>query len=183
MSTRKISDQITEIYNKTRLFGRKGMEGYIQYVEYISTLIEEERYYIFEEMMTRKYHSDMTKWRSVEESNRSSFDIIRFDCLSNFQEEQKRLYQTYNVIQIGFKIIHNDFGDLGEIQEVGYDKSSNYLYRDSTLSLILDSAKIIDLNVYRKDNEILIVSDNEKSLIEKYKISLEFLTEDLDSAS
>src|SRR5690606_12275654 len=95
-----------------------GVDTTEDYYDYIDELVENGKYGLLDDVMIRKYKIDVSNYSTVSEFKKRSYPIIRFHTSSTFQTDIKKLYDNYNVHQIGFNIINGTYGVIGTIREV-----------------------------------------------------------------
>jgi len=144
--------EITKIYNKIDTIARKGKTAVYQYYNYISELIDNQQYYLFQDVMMTRYEIDIRYYKSVDEMRRLTFPKIREKTQQSFQKQLKKLFDSKNVYPIGFHFFNKTnshyLGDIVEVEE----PHATILYQDPELVKKLSASengeiKIINLEV------------------------------------
>lgn len=144
--------EITKILNKIDTISRKGKTAVYQYYNYISELIDNQQYYLFQDVLMKYYDIDIRLYKSVEEMRRLTFPKIREKTQQSFQKQLKKLFDSKNVYPIGFhffdKTNSHYLGDIMEVEE----PHPTIFYQDPELVQKLPASengeiKIINLEV------------------------------------
>lgn len=145
------SKKLNKIYLKIDSIAKKGDLGKLEYYQFIDELIDKGEFYLFQDVMVRKYGIDIS-YIETYNIKKKTFDVIRFNTSSKFQEDLKKLYDSKSIYQIGLDIFESNI-KLGRIIKSEDD----------------------DLYVYRADNINLTLNDPEISLLSKYASASNFL--------
>jgi hypothetical protein len=154
--------RLEKVYAKVDSIAKKGKEGMIEYRGYIDQLIDDGQYYIVENLLERKYKIDSSKYTTVEIKSDVVYNLIRLQTTSRFQEELKKLYDDNNIYAMGINILSSITNlKLGEIIEV-----SNELIGETEKDTVIAT---------KPDFSTLTIDDREITMIDKYKLAVEFL--------
>lgn len=148
--------EINKIYKKVDEISKGGKDNFLQYYKYIDELLENSEYGIFSDMMLRKYNIDISKYKSVDEMKRNTFEDIRFLTLTYDQEELKALYQSNEIYQIGFYIYTIEGVLLGEIREIEENSIINLLVIKDRISTKIEEG---DTLIEKYESAILILKN------------------------
>jgi hypothetical protein len=166
--------RINQIYQKVDLIAKKGKEGYLDYNIYLDELLSQGDWSLFGDMMLKKYSVDIRQYKSVDQVKNKTFEKVRFYTLDEFQEELKEFYLSQSVYQIGLNIhATSDNSILGQIYEYEEIKENFPLYKDIELA-VKEKVILIHLEAHRSDGTILVINNEDKLLIDKYKEAIEF---------
>jgi hypothetical protein len=169
-----ITKKINQIYKKVDDIAKRGKDGYLDYFSYLNELVDQGQWSLFDDMMLKKYQIDISKYRSIDEVKKETFDKVRFFTLDQFQKELQDLYNSQGVYQNSFnvyKLSDNEF--LGQIYEIEVMTESSDFNRSLEL---LTKQKIITYNLeVHKSGTITLIDDAEITLIEKYAAALDIL--------
>ena len=129
--------KINKIYSKIDSIAKKGEIGRIEYYQYIDDIVRDKLYSAFQDTLLRKYGIDTIRILNVDDIKKETFNIIRFQTNSKFQEDLKKFYDSVNVIQIGQYIYRYGY-NLGRIIQTETNNVSELLsfsnYNGSTFS-------------------------------------------------
>jgi hypothetical protein len=143
-----------KIYKKIDSIAKKGLLGRSDYFTYVDNLLKEGSYSVFQDVLIKKYGIDTIYISTIDEVKRRTFDLIRFQTSSKFQDDIKSLYELYDVIHIGQSIIRRHDG-----LKIGY---------------IVEGDNSI-LRVFRNDLYSIYVDDLSLTLVERYSSAIQFL--------
>lgn len=146
--------KIDKIYKKIDAISKKGSIGRIEYYQYVDELVTNNQYSIFQDTLERKYGINTMNMPSVDEVKKMTFNQIRFQTTSKFQEDLKKIFDKSSLVQIGQNVTH-----------VG-----NYLGKIIQTDLPTD----IELSVFNSLNVNIIIGGT-ASLLDKYQSSINFL--------
>ena len=144
------SREIAKIRNKIDNIARKGKTAVYQYYNYVSECIDNQQYYLFQDVMMTYYDIDIRYYRSVDEMKRITFPIIREKTQGSFQKQLKKLFDSKGVYPVGPHFYNQTNSHyLGDILEIEEDYSRIF-YRDPELTKKLPASengeiKIINL--------------------------------------
>jgi hypothetical protein len=168
MSYRK---DYNKIVNKINSIALKGKSGIYDYYSYIDELIENSQYSIFEDVLLSKYKINVKIYKTVQDIKKQTFNLIREGTKSSFQVKLKKLFDTNNIYQMGFKFYdstnNNYLGDIKEVEE----KRNWIVYRDPELAEKEDQISVINLEIVKGITQSFIVDDT-IPLYDKYKQSI-----------
>ena len=104
------SKKLNKIYLKIDLIAKKGDLGKLEYYQFIDELIDKGEFYLFQDVMIKKYGID-TSYIETYNVKKKTFDQIRFQTNSKFQEDLKKFCDSVNVsfkgcIKINGEIVH-----------------------------------------------------------------------------
>lgn len=116
--------KINKIYSKIDSIAKKGELGRIEYYQYVDDLFRDGLYSTFQDTLLRKYSIDTIDITNVDDVKKKTFDQIRFQTNSKFQEDLKKFCESLNVVQIGQNVYRYGY-NLGRIIET--ENSNNVL--------------------------------------------------------
>jgi hypothetical protein len=165
-----------KIYLKIDSIAKEGSLGQINYNQYINELIDAGQFYIFRDVLDRKYGIPSSQQMTVTDIKNNTFDKIRFQTTSVFQESLQSLYIKYSVYQMGIDVYRNGTDlSLGNIKST-LSVSSTVVPTGVTSSNSLNGIPTItSLSVLRSDNVLLNLDDPSTELISKYESAIQFL--------
>lgn len=156
--------RLNKIYEKVDTIAKQGKLGWVEYKEYLDEIIADGQYWIFQNMLSRKYGLRNSGAISIVEAKTEKiYDIIRFNTRSDFQNALKKLYDINNCYQIAKKVYSTDNYFLGEI----YQESPNGPTKTQDVDTVI---AIRGSNFIRYD-------DLTMPLIDKYRQAIEYLNE------
>ena len=92
---------IQKIYLKIDSFAKNGMLGKSDFDKYVDDLVNTGQFYLFMEVLSRKYKIHLPNQLTVNQIKDNSYDLIRFKTNSFFQEKIQTLYDTFSFYQMG----------------------------------------------------------------------------------
>ena len=162
---------IQKIYLKIDSFAKNGMLGKSDFDKYVDDLVNTGQFYLFMEVLSRKYKIHLPNQLTVNQIKDNSYDLIRFKTNSFFQEKIQTLYDTFSFYQMGKDIYEKETSiKLGTITCIN---NSNYGLTSSYLNL-LNIVTYLEVLRYT-DNTILSLNDPTTQLIDKYQSAFSFL--------
>jgi len=166
----KLTSRLNQIYQKIDSIAKKGKDGYLAYNEYLDELLSLGEWSLLDEVMIRKYQINTQLYKSVDEVKAKTFDKVRFNTLTQFQQDLKDLYIFYGVYQNVFDILlSSDNTLLGQIREIEQVVDPLPYYKDTELA-IKEKDIIISLEVTK--NGVTYTIDDNTSLIDKYRVAV-----------
>lgn len=155
--------RLNKMYEKIDTIAAQGKLGMEEYKEYLDEIVSDGQYWIFQNMLSRKYGLRNTGGISVVDAKTDKiYNEIRRQTNSLFQKELQKQYVNNSVYQIGKKVFSvSDNSFLGEIyQQAAFGENQ---------------AIIVDTVIAVKGNEVMTYDDTTVSLINKYKSAIEFI--------
>lgn len=149
--------QFDKIYSKIDIISKKGSIGRIEYYQYVDELVNKNQYLIFQDVLERKYDIDTMIMDSVDNVKKLTFNKIRFQTTSTFQENLKKLYDSYSITQMGQYFYSATGSKIGTIIQTE------------------TPTKIIELTSYNIRNQNIIITGATASLLSKYENAINFL--------
>ena len=150
--------RVEKVYLKIDSISKKGEEGFIEYKAYIDELVDEQKFYVLENVLERKYKIDTADLTVVDIKSPKIYGLIRFKTHSPFQESLKKLYDSYGLYVIGINVFRN--GELiGEIMKVSDPQNPD-----------LETVRAVNSEILE-----LTINDPEITTINKYKMAVEYL--------
>ena len=147
--------KVNKIYSKIDAIAKKGELGRIEYYQYIDELFRDGLYSTFQDTLLRKYSIDTIDISNVDYVKKKTFDQIRFQTNSTFQEDLKKFCDSANVVQMGQNVYRYGY-NIGRIIET--ETTSN----------------VLELRAFSATGSTFSGSPT-ASLLNKYKSSIEFL--------
>lgn len=156
--------KINKIYLKIDAIAKKGEMGRVEYYQYVNDLIDKGEYYVFQEVMMRKYKID-TIYMETYNVKKKTYDLLRPLTTSKYQEDLKKMYDSKSVYQIGINL---------------YKNNENYIWHNngatvSGLGTIIQSNGLNEIFVYRGDTASIFLNATSSTLLEKYASASNFL--------
>jgi hypothetical protein len=150
--------KLEKIYTRIDKLATKGKEYIFEYYKLVDELIDKGDYSLFEQSMYYFYDIDITKWSSVQDVKKNTWNEILFQTNSSIQKKLKKLFDSKGVYQMGL-----DF----------YSDSLNTISITSSVSLgfnyDLDSVLVEqELIIQQNSGKIFVGTNND----ELYKIEI-----------
>lgn len=155
--------RLNKMYEKIDSIAKQGKIGLDEYKEFLDEIVSDGQYWIFQNMLARKYGLKNTGGLSVVDAKAEKiYNEIRIQTNSTFQKELKKIYSVNSVYQIGKKVYSTTNNTiLGEIyQQAAFGNNQ---------------AIIVDTVIAVKGVEVMTYDDTTISLINKYKSAVEFI--------
>lgn len=163
---------IDRMENKIINICKKGASGYVEYIKYIDDIISAGKYTILQELMVSRWNLDHRKFPTVESVKTNTYDLIRINYPSEELSNIKKIYDRYDVYQMGLDIFAEGV-KIGEFHEYNVTESEDW-YNDKVYM-----GKIKKLFVYLKVYDINYVeqlyTDKETTTEFKYEQGIKFL--------
>lgn len=155
--------RLLKMYEKVDSIAKNGKLGFDDYKEYLDEIVNDGHFWIFQNMLARKYgFNDTGKISLVDAKSEKIYTTIRLQTNSDFQRDLKKLYDTSACYQIGKNVYTGTHSFLGQI----YQQSEF----GSNESILIDAVVAI------KGEEIKSWGGLTYSLLEKYKEAIQFVT-------
>ncbi len=164
--------RMNKIYSKIDTIAKKGKLGFIEYKQYIDTIVNDSQFYILQYVLERKYKIDSVDLSLLEIKGDKIYNLIRLQTNSKFQENLTKLYDSYNTYQLGINVYNksNPLNKIGEIFE-----ESNTDIREPGKD-ILNAVKYgMTGGTYSLIGSI-VLDDTTIEPLEKYRLALQYLT-------
>ena len=160
--------KIEKIYKKIDSFAKQGVDYELQYKEYIDYLVKEGDYAFFIETLERKYGIDVLDYSFDNVKNRT-FNQIRFQTTSEYQDNLKSLFDKYSLYRIGQNAFNSNNENIGKVIEEGPKK------KIEANKLNFDFDGVSALYIYKPDMSYILLDDKNQAILEKYEIGIKFL--------
>jgi hypothetical protein len=161
-----------------------GEGAFDSFSEYIMKLIDEQKYWLIEEVFAKEWNIPFNRSGTIKSKLRTYFNALRLKIPSKFQMDYEKLLNNYNISQIGKKIYRNsDNVELGIITETNEMETEPNFYDDFKF---LDKTKQIkySLEVVRTIDGLTQLFDafdetlnSTVNLYQNYDAAFRFLTE------
>jgi hypothetical protein len=182
---------LSKIYSRIMQIVTSCVDNYIEYYKYIDDLLDNNKYFLLQDVFSFFFKTDITKYNSVLTLKRQTYEIAKTCTNTYYQINLKGFYDANEVYQIGQKIYDTPSAEylgtfiesyrLEEIYHNGVTYSyypDNIYYRNTCLYHKLDEAKAIILNVIigdPVDNIFVELNDPNMKLLDKYKEGVSLL--------
>ena len=180
--------RMLRIYTKIMQIAQKGINSYMDYYNYIDTIVNNGEYSILRDAYMLYFNIDIHRYNSITSFKKNTFNLVRFDTVSIFQSRFYEYCNQYNVYQIG-KYFYDSYNNeqLGEFTLVQRVNTVNYLgitysyapdpayYRNTDLYRKLDEPSAIILQVLLGSDPagVTLYFDNQTmTLLDKYKLGV-----------
>lgn len=155
--------RLNKIYLKVDSLAKGGSISFGDYKEYIDEIVNDGHWWIFQEILNRKYKiKDYYLISPVDAKLPKIWDVIRLSTVSDYQKSLKLLFDSYNCYQMGRNVISaTNSNNLGEIW----------------LDTVIGLTNSIDYNavIAKKGIEIQSWDNSTQPILERYQSAITFL--------
>lgn len=118
---------ILKTYRKIDKVAKNGKEAIFDYKKLIDDIVLNGEYQYLNEAMFKYYNIDISTFDDIDSMKNNTFDIIRFNTKSTYEEKVKTFLQLQGVYQVGRSVYLNDNTYIGD----SYQEGDDYLIRTS----------------------------------------------------
>ena len=115
MAWRSFKKDLDKTYQKIDKIAKKGKDNFQEYYDYIDNLIINKQYGVLTQVLFIKYDFDYTKYFSVTNIKRASWNQIMFNTRSILQDGVERLLKDNSLYRIGLDGYREDSDPYAEV--------------------------------------------------------------------
>lgn len=112
---------ILKTYRRIDKIAKQGKEAIFEYKKLIDDIVINGEYEYLNEVMLKYYNIDLIEFDDIDTMKNNTFDIIRFNTKSTYEEKVKTFLGIQNVYQIGRSVYLNDNTYIGDSYQEGDD--------------------------------------------------------------
>lgn len=140
---------ILKTYRKIDKIAKGGKEAIFDYKKLIDDIVLNGEYQYLNEVMFKYYNIDISTFEDIDSMKNNTFDTIRFNTKSTYEEKVKTFLQLYGVYQVGRSVYLNDNTYIGD----SYQEGDDYLVR--TPNDIIETIVILETELETYKSSIL----------------------------
>ena len=90
-----------EILKRLDKIAKKGMDNYIEYLDFFDDIIARQRLALYEEILLINYNFDMSRYRTISESKKDSWHAVLAKTTTKYQDDRQKIYDNKGVYSVG----------------------------------------------------------------------------------
>jgi hypothetical protein len=119
MAFRSFKKDIDKIYVKIDKIAKAGRDNYSEYNNYVENLVTNSQYALFTQVLDIKYGFDFTKFKSLEDLKKKSWEKVLFLTRTNLSETKNELLKSNSLYQIGLDVFKESIIPYARVIDTG----------------------------------------------------------------